>query len=245
MSKEDNIGDRYHSETKYYSDRSPAGSTNRIARPEPFKTYPDAETISLPEPTRSVGKFIWDIFSRRRSIRKYTRTPLSIDELSQLLWSIQGATERAGRYVLRTVPSAGALYPIETYIIVNRVRDLEAGIYHYDVRKHSLEVVQKGDFGADIAKAGLGQEMLQDASIVFVWTAIVARSKWKYMERGYRYIYMDAGHICQNAYLAAEAMGLGCCSVGAFFDSEVDPIIGIDGKEEITVYLCAIGKRQA
>ena len=244
MSKEDNIGDRYHSETKYYRDRSPAGSTNRIARPEPFKTYPDAETVSLPEPTRSVGKFIWDIFSRRRSMRKYTRTPLSIDELSQLLWSIQGATARAGRYVMRTVPSAGALYPIETYILVNNVRDLESGVYHYDVRKHGLELVRKGDCGADIARAGLGQEMLQDAGIVFVWTAIVNRSKWKYMERGYRYMYLDAGHICQNAYLAAEAMGLGCCSVGAFFDSEVEPIIGIDGEEEIAVYLCAIGKKQ-
>ena len=136
------------------------------------------------------------------------------------------------------------MYPIETYVVVNRVRGVEAGVYHYDVRKHKLEVVKKGDFGTAIARAGLGQEMLKDASFVFVWTAIIARSKWKYMERGYRYIYMDAGHICQNAYIAAEALGLGCCSVGAFFDSEVDPIIGIDGEDEISVYLCAIGKKR-
>jgi len=244
MSKEDKIGDRYHSETKYYRDRSPAGSSHRVARPEPYKTYPDAEVIALPEPNRSVGKFIWDVLSGRRSIRNYARTPLSMDELSQLLWAIQGVTARAGRLALRTVPSAGTLYPIETYIVVNRVRDLEAGVYHYSVLQHGLEVVRKGDLSAAIAKAGLGQEMLQDANIVFIWTAIVNRSKWKYMERAYRYIYMDAGHICQNAYIAAEAMGLGCCSVGAFFDSEVDPIIGIDGEDEITVYLCAIGKRR-
>ena len=148
-----------------------------------------------------MGKFIWDIFSSRRSYRDYARDPLPIEDLSQLLWGIQGMTARAGRYVLRTVPSAGALYPIETYIVVNRVRGVEAGVYHYDVRQHKLELVKKGDFSTAIARAGLGQEMLKEASFVFVWTAIVARSKWKYMERAYRYIYMDAGHICQNAAL--------------------------------------------
>ena len=242
MSKETQIGDLYHSETKYYRDRSLGGPLRWDRMPEAYKTYPGAETISLPEPTRSAGQFIWDLLSRRRSIRDYVPTPVSMKELSQLLWGIQGTTAHAGHYALRTAPSAGALYPIETYVLVNRVSDLAAGIYHYDVRRHGLEVVRKGDFGADAARAALGQNMLQEAALVFLWTAVVARSKWKYRERAYRYIYMDAGHIGQNAYLAAETLGLGCCTVGAFFDDEVNSIIGIDGKDEIAIYLCAVGK---
>ncbi len=179
----------------------------------------------------------------RRSRRDYTAEYLSLAELSQLLWAIQGVTAYAGRYALRTSPSAGALYPIETYVIANRVDNLEPGAYHYDVIKHTLESIRKGKFGAEVAHAALDQTMLEDAAIVFIWTAIVARSKWKYGERAYRYIYMDAGHIGQNAYIAAEAMGFGCCTVGAFFDDEVGSIIGIDNEDEIVIYLCSIGKR--
>lgn len=243
MSKQENIGDLYHSETKYYRDRMAGGRLRREEMPEAYKTYPDAETISLSEPNRSVGNPIWDILSRRRSVRDYSPRPISKEELSQLLWATQGVTARAGQYAFRTAPSAGALYPIETYVVVNRVNDLAEGIYHYDVRGHKLEVVRKGSFGEELAQASLGQGMLQEGAFAFVWTAIVARSKWKYRERAYRYIYMDAGHIGQNAYLAAEAMGMGCCTVGAFLDDEVNSIMGIDGKNEIAVYLCSVGKK--
>lgn len=242
MDEELNIGDHYHLETKYYRDQMSGGRLRRSEMPDTYKTYPDSETISLPKPAYSTGEPIWDVLFRRRSIRDYTHDPISTAELSQLLWAIQGATAQMGPYAFRTAPSAGALYPIETYVLINRVEDMEAGVYHYDVRQHGLEVVRKGDFGPEIAQAGLGQEMLEEAALVLIWTAVVARSKWKYRERAYRYIYMDAGHMGQNAYLAAEALGLGCCAVGAFFDDEVDSLIGIDGKDEISVYLCAVGK---
>lgn len=211
---------------------------------KPYKTYPDAEVVSLPEPVRTGGRSIWDILSSRRSVRDYTSEALSMNELSQLLWSVQGITAYAGRYALRTAPSAGALYPIETYVLINRVAGIEAGLYHYDVRYHRLEVIKKGDLGADIARAALGQDMLRTAALVFIWTAVFARSVWKYRERAYRYIYMDAGHIGQNAYLSAEALGLGCCTVGAFLDDQVNSVIGVDGKDESAIYLCAIGKKQ-
>lgn len=211
---------------------------------KPYKTYPDAEVVSLPEPVRTGGRYIWDILSSRRSVRDYTSEALSMNELSQLLWSVQGITAYAGRYALRTAPSAGALYPIETYVLINRVAGIEAGLYHYDVRYHRLEVIKKGDLGADIARAALGQDMLRTAALVFIWTAVFARSVWKYRERAYRYIYMDAGHIGQNAYLSAEALGLGCCTVGAFLDDQVNSVIGVDGKDESAIYLCAIGKKQ-
>ena len=163
-------------------------------------------------------------------------------ELSQLLWATQGITSRAWGYDFRAVPSAGALYPIETYVLANRVDDLLPGIYHYDVQRAELVLLKEGNFGPEAARAGLGQEILGDAAAVFIWTAVVERSKWKYRQRAYRYIYMDAGHIGQNLYLAATALNLGCCTVGAFFDEEVDRLIGVDGNEEISVYLGAVGQ---
>jgi SagB-type dehydrogenase family enzyme len=243
MNKGNGIGDQYHLMTKYHPDRMTGGGMRWDEMPDTYKTYPDAETVKLPEPVISAGKFIWDVLSQRRSRRNYSDVSLSMKELSQMLWATQGVTAQSGRYAFRTAPSAGALYPIETYVLVNRVKDLEAGIYHYDILNHKLEVLKKGDFGMKISQAALGQTMLNEAAFVFIWTAVVARSKWKYRERAYRYIYMDAGHIGQNAYLAAETLGLGCCTVGAFFDEAVDSIIGIDGKNEISVYLCSVGKK--
>jgi SagB-type dehydrogenase family enzyme len=140
------------------------------------------------------------------------------------------------------VPSAGALYPIETYVVVNRVNELNAGLYHFDIKENQLILLKEGNFGRDLSQAGLGQEMLEEASCIFIWTAIVARSRWKYRERAYRYIYMDAGHIGQNLYLAATALNLGCCTVGAFYDEELDQLIGIEGPEEISIYLGAVGR---
>jgi SagB-type dehydrogenase family enzyme len=125
---------------------------------------------------------------------------------------------------------------------VNRVEGLSPGIYHYEVKGAELAIIREGSFGQELKRAGLNQEMLEEAAVVFIWTAVIERSKWKYRERAYRYIYMDAGHIGQNLYLAATAMNLGCCTVGAFFDEEVDRVVGIDGKGEISVYLGAVGR---
>ena len=241
MSDEIGVGNNYHSETKYHRNQTFGRRLQRAELPETYKTYPNSETISLPKPSTSGGKPIWDVLFQRRSRRDHAADPVSIDHLSQLLWATQGITAQMGPYGLRTAPSAGALYPIETYVLINRVENLEAGIYHYNVRQHSLELLRKGDFGAEAAKAGLNQDMIENGALALIWTAVIARSKWKYRERAYRYIYMDAGHIGQNAYLAAEALGLGCCTVGAFFDGEVDSLVGIDGEDEISVYLCAVG----
>jgi SagB-type dehydrogenase family enzyme len=144
-------------------------------------------------------------------------------------------------FEFRAAPSAGALYPIETYPVVNRVEEIPAGIYHYSVKESQILLIREGFFGHALSQAALGQGMLADAACVFVWTAVVERSKWKYRERAYRYIYMDAGHLGQNLYLAATGLGLGCCTVGAFFDDEIDRLIGIDGEKEISVYLGAVG----
>ena len=159
-----------------------------------------------------------------------------------LIWATQGITTKSWGFDFRTVPSAGALYPIETYVVVNRVEGILPGIYHYNVKEAQLVLIREGSFGRELSQAALGQGMLEEAASVFVWTAMVERSKWKYRERAYRYIYMDVGHIGQNLYLAATGLNLGCCTVGAFFDDEIDHLIGIDGKTEISVYLGIVGR---
>jgi SagB-type dehydrogenase family enzyme len=240
--RKEGIGDSYHRETKYRRDLPSGGGLDWSSQPSPYKEDPPTlKRFPLRSPAPEGGGPIWGVMARRRSFREFGLRSISYGELSQLLWATQGITAKAWGYDFRAVPSAGALYPIETYLLVNRVDDLLPGIYHYDVQKAELVLLKEGDFGREVVRAGLGQELLGDAAAVLVWTAVVERSKWKYRQRAYRYIYMDVGHIGQNLYLAATALNLGCCTVGAFFDEEVDRVIGIDGVEEISVYLGAVG----
>ena len=241
--RREGIGDLYHQETKYRREAMARGGLNWAHQPSPYKEFQNRlKHFQIKPLDYQDGRPIWEVIAQRRSIREFFRQPITFSELSQLIWATQGVTSEASGFEFRATPSAGALYPIETYIIVNRVKEISPGIYHYNVKEAKLSLLEEGDFGSDLCQAGLDQEMLEEAACVFVWTAIVERSKWKYRERAYRYIYMDAGHIGQNLYLAATALNLGCCTVGAFFDEEVDRLIEVDGKEEISVYLGAVGR---
>ncbi len=205
-----------------------------------FKTSPEAQRIKLPKP--SFGKQIfWDVLVKRRSKRSYRKDALPLEYLSLLLFAAQGVTDSIGRYLLRTAPSAGALYPIETYLCVNQVSGLSQGLYHFEVQSFSLEVLATGEFGRTLAEASLGQSMCAKAQVVFVWSAIPRRTMNKYGSRGMRYIFMDVAHICQNVLLAATALGLGACPIGAFFDDEVNQLFGLDGEEETVIYLASVG----
>lgn len=126
--------------------------------------------------------------------------------------------------------------------MVSDVSDLNPGIYHYLVQKHELETLKKGKFTREMVRAGMGQEMLGKAAVTFVWTAIFERSKWKYRQRAYRYVYLDTGHIAENLALAATSLGLGSCQIGALFDDEVNLIIGVDGIEESVLYMSTVGQ---
>ena len=241
--RREGIGDLYHQETKYRREAMARGGLNWAHQPSPYKEFPNRlKHLQIQPLDYQDGRPIWEVIAQRRSIREFSRQPITFSELSQLIWATQGVTSEASGFEFRATPSAGALYPIETYIVVNRVKEISPGIYHYNVKEAKLSLLKEGDFGSDLCQAGLDQEMLEEAACVFIWTAIVERSKWKYRERAYRYIYMDAGHIGQNLYLAATALNLGCCTVGAFFDEEVDRLIEVDGKEEISVYLGAVGR---
>jgi len=241
--RREGIGDLYHLETKYRREAMSGGGLDWAHQPPPYKEFPYAlKHFPIRPLNQRGGKSLWEAIAQRRSIREFSDQPITFSELSQLIWATQGITLKAWGYEFRASPSAGALYPIETYLIASRVEEIPSGLYHYNVKETQLIFLKEGHFGLDICQAGLGQEMLEEAACVFVWTAIVERSKWKYRERAYRYIYMDVGHIGQTFYLAATALNLGCCTVGAFFDSEVDRVIGVDGKKEISVYLGAVGR---
>jgi len=236
-SSEPKIGQRFQQETKYYRPSYVASVLEKAPGPVAPKIIP------LPSPSLTGGPILWEALEKRRSIRDYLPEPLSLMELSNLLWATQGITEKAFGPWYRTAPSAGALHPIDTYLIVNRVEGLEPGIYFFDVVEFSLVLKRTGDFSGAIAQAALNQDMARTAAVVFVWVAVIQRSRQKYHQRAYRYIYLDCGHIAQNLYLAATALDLGCCGIAAIFDDEVNDLVGVDGQEETAIYLAMVGKK--
>jgi SagB-type dehydrogenase family enzyme len=210
-------------------------------RPPPrYKTYAQARQIGLPAPGSYDGLSVAEAIEQRRSRRAFLAQPLSLAELSGLLHAAGGITEPQREY--RAAPSAGALYPIETYVVVHDVTGLKPGLYHYAVAEHTLEQIRAGNLRTELVVAGIGQEMLGQAPVCFVLSALFQRTRWKYRERAYRYILLEAGHIGQNLYLAATALGLGACAVGAFLDDQLNSLLALDGEEEAALYLIPVGK---
>lgn len=175
----------------------------------------------------------------RRSERSYSEVPMSLPELSQLLRYSIGVTEE--HHNLRAAPSAGALYPIEVYPVVNSVEGLDSGVYHYNVSEDALELVKEGDFRRALTRHALGQSMMGKAQVVLAMAALFERTERRYGDRARQYIFLEAGHIGQNIYLVATAMGLGVCAVGAYSDEGYNQLIGVDGRKEGTVYLLTAG----
>jgi SagB-type dehydrogenase family enzyme len=241
------VGELFQEFTKYRYFTAPSLMVRGAPVPEAEKADPpDAPIVELPAPSEILpGKTrgLFDLLRTRRSRRAYSSAPLALAELATLLWSVQGVVESGRGFTLRTAPSAGARHPLETYVMVNRVEGVVAGLCRYSPAGHRL--VRLGDdasVAGRLASACLGQEMLRTSAVSFIWTAAIGRGRWKYQQRAYRYIYLDAGHACQNLYLACEALGLGCCAVAAFDDDEVDRILGLDGREEFTIYLATVGR---
>ncbi len=235
------IGKRFHTETKYSPGKLSGGGLQWTARPDAYKEFPDARRVILPRPRLPDRISFERLVRERRSIRRFSAEPLTLDDLSALLWASNGVSRVEAGFAFRTVPSAGALYPIETYLVVNRAEGVPAGVFHYAVQAHALEELRVGDFRNSIAQAALGQEMCAEAACVFVWTAVFKRSTWKYGERGYRYVYLDAGHVGHALALCAVALELGSCQVGALFDDEMNRILGVDGEGESVVYMSVVG----
>jgi len=181
----------------------------------------------------------------RTSVRNYSSEPLSLEELSYLLWCTQGVKEVVRTAAtFRTVPSAGARHALETYILTNNVRGLERGLYRYLPIEHKLvEINTEKDIATKIRRGCLDQAFVTTSAATFIWTAVPYRMTWRYGQRGYRYLHLDAGHVCQNLYLSAESVGCGVCAIAAFLDEEINPVMGIDGESEFVIYVATVGKK--
>jgi SagB-type dehydrogenase family enzyme len=195
--------------------------------------------IKLPEPKYYGDVSLEEALLKRRSIRDYTGEPLTIEEVSQLLWAAQGITSKRG---FRTSPSAGALYPLEVYVIVGDVQNLAMGIYRYKPKKHELVMITDKDVRQQLAGAALGQSSVKNGAIDLVFTAVYQRTTVKYGDRGIKYVDMEIGHAAQNVCLQATAMGLGVVTIGAFNDHKVSKILNLP-KGEKPLYIIPVGKR--
>jgi len=202
-------------------------------------TLERVSAITLPAPRLDGGAALEHALAERRSVREFASGALTLPQVAQLLWAAQGVTHGDG---LRTAPSAGALYPLELYVVAGAVDKLAPGIYRYVPGKHKLEPVIIGDQRRPLCAAALAQECVAAGAVVFVFTAVERRTTRKYGPRGVRYVHMEAGHAAQNLALQATALGLGSVTVGAFDDAAVARLLHLPG-DEAPLYLMPVGVR--
>lgn len=190
--------------------------------------------IKLPKPKEKGSISIEEALNLRRSVRNYKKGFLNLEQISQLLWAAFGKNLHR-----RTFPSAGATYPLETYLVVGDVEGLEPGIYHYSYSKHSLEMTRRQEVRRSLSRSALGQEMIEEAQISLILAANYERTTNHYGERGIRYVHMEVGHVGQNVSLQAISLGLGTVMIGAFRDKDVQEVLGI---KESPLYIIPVGK---
>jgi SagB-type dehydrogenase family enzyme len=247
--KAKNIGPDFVKLTRYvYADKS--DQQLGMPRPDAIKAR-SGELVALP----AVGTLdfkdisLQETIAKRRSLREYSDESLSLEELSFLLycgsWARDFRSNERMEITFRNVPSAGSRHPIECFLDVHRVNGIKNGLYYYHPIKHCLILIEEGaGIQQKIFEGCLRQEMVGKAAVNFIYTAVPYRTCWRYGQRGYRYLYLDAGHIGQNLHLASEAIGGGCCMIGAFLDEGLNAALDLDGYEEFVIYVAAIGKRK-
>lgn len=224
------------------------GTPQQRGVPPPPITKPapaDAPRVDLIPPAQfTSGQMpLLDAINKRRSRRAYKAGALTLEELSFLLWACQGVEKVANEVrAFRTVPSAGCRHPFETYVLVNRVKGLEPGLYRYLPIEQQLCLLNSDpDVTLDIHLASEKQYVAESAA-TFIWTVIPYRTEWRYLSHSHRVILMDIGHACQNLYLAAESIGCGTCALAAYDQAKLDAALGVDGEEEFAVYLAPVGR---
>ncbi len=219
-----------------------------LPRPPLEKPAPaGAPTFALPAPEdlHLGNRPLREVMAERRSRRHFTADPLSLADLAYLLWATQGVRSVIGgnQNVMRTAPSAGARHPFETYLVVQHVEGLEAGLYRYLSLSHRLCLLRRDPGLQDEAvSACVEQGFVGQAAVTFFWTAIPYRTEWRYSRMAPKLIALDAGHVCQNLYLAAESLGAGACAIGAYDQDLADALVGVDGADEFVVYIAPVGR---
>ncbi|MDD4667253.1 MAG: SagB/ThcOx family dehydrogenase [Candidatus Cloacimonetes bacterium] len=248
QSRSEHIGNDFVQLTRYIY----AGKSDQecgLTRPDAIKAR-SGEIFPLP----AVGKLdfgkmsLQSAIGQRRSLRKYAEVPLSQEELSFLLWSASWARDFRSNermeITFRNVPSAGSRHPLETFVDIRRVSGIKPGLYYYHPIKHCLILINEDPQTQEAILEGcFRQEMIQNSAVNFIFTAVPYRTGWRYGQRGYRYLYLDAGHVGQNVHLAAEAIGAGACMIGAYMDEAMNDVLGVDGIEEFVIYIAAVGKK--
>ena len=216
-----------------------AVSQNSTVNSETTKQV-SSDAILLPVPKLTGSVSIEETMFKRRSVRAYSDEPLSVEEVSQLLWAAQGITESWGG---RTAPSAGGLYPLEVYLAVNNVNDLDVGVYKYRPQGHELVQVKNIDVRAELAAAALDQEWVKEGAVVIVIAAVYERTTQKYGDRGIQYVHIEVGHAAQNIYLQATVLNLGAVTVGAFYDDQVKSVLRMTDNEA-PLYVIPVGRKR-
>ena len=206
----------------------------------PMSVVHSSDTITLPAPHLVSDFPVEQAIHERRSVREFSNKPLSLAEVSQLLWSAQGTTDNKGH---RAAPSAGALYPLVLYLVVGNVTGLEPGVYQYSSDGHKIHHVKEGDRRAELAEAALQQDWMQESAALLVFSAIEKKTSWKYGQRGIRYIHIEVGHSAQNVFLQAQSLGLSAAVVGAFNDSQVKTVLNLPAAEQV-LYVMPVGRSE-
>lgn len=232
---------------------SPAGgvaSDQSKGIPEPpleVACPPNAERIALPEPDKSLlsNNDLFECIRSRVSRRRWTPDSLSLAELSFLLWATQGVKEVVGDgyATMRTVPSGGSRHAFETYLVANRVDGILPGIYRYLPLSHQIAFLEApADLRETVMAATFHQRFVAEAPVVFLWSCVPYRGEWRYTAAAHKLMLLDAGHLCQNLYLACEAIGAGTCAIGAYYQPAIDALLKLDGEDEFVIYLAPVGK---
>jgi SagB-type dehydrogenase family enzyme len=243
-SKEADVARLFHVHSRHERSRTTEVSLDYDRLDLRFRTYPGARRTPLPGRDFALDMPLGAALERRRSVRDFALRPLPLATLGRLLHAshgIKSEREIGDAPVERSAPSAGGRYPLEIYVATQSVEGVEDGIHHYDARAHELELRRPGLVQPELASLALDQTMVVDSNVVVIITAVPERTMWKYGQRGYRYVWLDAGHLGENLYLVATALGLGPVGIGGFFDVELSTLLDLPSGEE-AFYLVCIGQ---
>lgn len=207
-----------------------------------FKEYPQLPQIHLPTPSLESHFSLAEALVTRRSSRNFSKIPMTMQEISNLLFFSAGIKEVNPAWTAnRTYPSAGSRYPLETYLVILNASGIKPGIYHYFLKTHSLEILWTKPF-KNVLYNNLGEKWARNAGMLLIISAVFYRTEIKYGVRGLRYILTESGHLSQNFYLVSSSLGLGCCSIGGYVDDGINRLLDLDGLEESVVGILAMGK---